>query len=78
MKSFFFQDVPLFEGIINDLFPGVVLPTPDYEVFLEALNENIKKLGLQPAPWFIDKIIQVRNHVSNNLSFLHCNLLCCT
>ena len=66
-----FQDVPLFEGIINDLFPGVVLPTPDYEVFLEALNENIKKLGLQPAPWFIDKIIQVSVREYLRLSYQH-------
>ena len=51
--------MPLFEGIINDLFPGVVLPVPEYECLLEALHENIKKLKLQPHQWFIDKIIQV-------------------
>ncbi len=49
----------MFEGIISDLFPGTVLPTPDYAVFLETLNENIKKLSLQAVPWFIEKIIQV-------------------
>lgn len=48
-----------YQGIISDLFPGVVLPKPDYEVFMEALNENIKKMKLQPVPWFIGKIIQV-------------------
>lgn len=47
------------QGIISDLFPGVVLPKPDYEVFLEALNNNIRKMKLQPVPWFIGKIIQV-------------------
>lgn len=41
------------------MFPGVVLPKPDYEVFMEVLNENIKKMKLQPVPWFIGKIIQV-------------------
>ena len=41
------------------MFPGVVLPKPDYEVFMEVLNENIKKMKLQPVPWFIAKIIQV-------------------
>ena len=54
-----FQDVPLFEGIISDLFPGVELPKPDFGVFLEALKENIAKRKLQAVPWFIDKIIQV-------------------
>jgi len=51
--------VPLFEGIISDLFPGVELPQPDYDVFLDALNTNIAKRKLQSVPWFITKIIQV-------------------
>ncbi|XP_072168572.1 dynein axonemal heavy chain 3-like [Diadema setosum] len=59
LPKFLAQDVPLFEGIIGDLFPGVVLPEPDYVVFLEALKENISKLKLQPVPWFITKIIEV-------------------
>ncbi|XP_025062794.1 dynein heavy chain 3, axonemal [Alligator sinensis] len=59
LAKFLAQDVPLFQGIISDLFPGVVLPTPDYELFVQALNENIKKMNLQPVPWFIGKIIQI-------------------
>ncbi|XP_012866608.1 PREDICTED: dynein heavy chain 3, axonemal [Dipodomys ordii] len=59
LAKFLAQDVPLFQGIISDLFPGVVLPQPDYEVFLEALDINSKKMGLQPVPWFIGKIIQI-------------------
>ncbi|XP_060776842.1 dynein axonemal heavy chain 3 [Neoarius graeffei] len=59
MAKFLSQDVPLFEGIISDLFPGVVLPKPDYELLLKAMHENIVKLKLQPIPWFIGKIIQV-------------------
>ncbi|KAM4829514.1 dynein axonemal heavy chain 3 [Thomomys bottae] len=59
LAKFLAQDVPLFQGIISDLFPGVVLPKPDYEVFLESLNNNSNKMGLQPVPWFIGKIIQI-------------------
>uniref|UniRef100_A0A8C4DXT9 Dynein axonemal heavy chain 3 n=1 Tax=Dicentrarchus labrax TaxID=13489 RepID=A0A8C4DXT9_DICLA len=59
MAKFLAQDVPLFQGIISDLFPGVVLPKPDYELLLKAFNDNIAKLKLQPVPWFIGKIIQV-------------------
>ncbi|XP_034748215.1 dynein heavy chain 3, axonemal isoform X1 [Etheostoma cragini] len=59
MAKFLSQDVPLFQGIISDLFPGVVLPKPDYDLLLKALNDNIAKLNLQPVPWFIGKIIQV-------------------
>ncbi|XP_053327633.1 dynein axonemal heavy chain 3 [Spea bombifrons] len=59
LAKFLAQDVPLFQGIISDLFPGVVLPKPDYDLFVNAVKENIAKLKLQPVPWFIGKIIQI-------------------
>ncbi|XP_042559183.1 dynein axonemal heavy chain 3 isoform X2 [Clupea harengus] len=59
LAKFLAQDVPLFQGIISDLFPGVVLPKSDYELLLQALEDNIAKLKLQPVPWFIGKIVQV-------------------
>ncbi|XP_066465573.1 dynein axonemal heavy chain 3 [Tiliqua scincoides] len=59
LAKFLAQDVPLFQGIISDLFPGVVLPKPDYGLFIKALNDNIQKTNLQAVPWFIGKIIQI-------------------
>ena len=58
--QFLQQDIPLFEGIISDLFPGVVLPKPDYGALETEINKHANNLNLQAIPWFVEKIIQVR------------------
>jgi len=59
LAKFLAFDLPLFAGITSDLFPGVVLPEPDYADLLVAMNEEIEVLELQPHPYFIMKIIQL-------------------
>jgi dynein heavy chain len=57
--KFLAHDLPLFEGIISDLFPGVKKPDADYEDLIGALAVACGDLKVQPVPAFIDKVIQL-------------------
>ncbi|XP_037873641.1 dynein axonemal heavy chain 12 [Bombyx mori] len=58
LPKFLSFDVPLFEGIISDLFPGISLPKPDYENFLNACHDVCENNNLQPMECFLIKVIQ--------------------
>jgi len=41
------------------LFPGIELPTPDYQTLNAAIKEQCKIMNLQNIPVFVEKIQQI-------------------
>ncbi|XP_076243948.1 dynein heavy chain 3, axonemal [Calliopsis andreniformis] len=59
LPKFLAQDVPLFNGIYTDLFPGIDLPKPDRGELIDLLKVRLQKRNLQATDWYIEKIIQI-------------------
>ncbi|KAK3247674.1 hypothetical protein CYMTET_42830 [Cymbomonas tetramitiformis] len=59
IPKFLSHDLPLFAGIISDLFPGVKKPDVDYSVLKTACVEVCEKNNLQVVDVFFEKIIQL-------------------
>lgn len=58
LPKFLSFDVPLFNGIISDLFPNVDLPEADYKHLTDVFNVVCEELNLQPKREFLIKVIQ--------------------
>uniref|UniRef100_A0ABM5EJD6 Dynein axonemal heavy chain 2 isoform X2 n=1 Tax=Pogona vitticeps TaxID=103695 RepID=A0ABM5EJD6_9SAUR len=53
------SDVPLFNAITQDLFPGIECPVIDYGKLKEVLEVELRAMGLQAIPFTITKVIQL-------------------
>ena len=59
MPKFLKDDLPLFENIIQDLFPGIEKPKIDYGKLIDSVVSTAKKSRLQPCKPFLEKVMQL-------------------
>ncbi|KAF5272727.1 hypothetical protein FQA39_LY07754 [Lamprigera yunnana] len=59
LPKFLSDDAILFQGILSDLFPGVMLPVQDYGDFQVAIEESLVNSGMQIEASTIKKVIQL-------------------
>ena len=59
VPKFLEQDLPLFSGILMDLFPGIKVPFVDYGKLQKSIETTLDNMNLQRVPTFITKVIQV-------------------
>ncbi|XP_073510575.1 dynein axonemal heavy chain 2 isoform X2 [Phyllobates terribilis] len=52
-------DLPLFNGIMQDLFPGIDTPPVDYGKLREQIERELRLSGLQVTPFTVTKVIQL-------------------
>ena len=59
VPKFLAPDLPLFAGILTDVFPGIERPQFDYGPLITALTDSILEKNLQPIQIFIRKNIEL-------------------
>ncbi|KAJ3226918.1 Dynein heavy chain 6, axonemal [Clydaea vesicula] len=59
LPKFLAEDVGLFKGILNDLFPGVKIIEQDFGKFVEIMREVLLKKNLEVVDSFNTRIIQL-------------------
>jgi dynein heavy chain len=64
VPKFTSADIPLFRGIVTDLFPTTVLPQANDALLRFALTTVCEKTGLSPEPVFMEKCIQLYETVA--------------
>ena len=59
IPKFLRQDAPLFNALVSDLFPNVVVKEETNDRLLEEISSSMKGKGLQPSDTFVTKTTQL-------------------
>ena len=59
IPKFLKDDLPLFNAIVQDLFPTVTIKDVDYSQFMQNIKKQLLLRGLQPQVAFMNKVIQL-------------------
>ena len=59
LPKFLKDDLPLFNAIVQDLFPTVQIKEANYEYFLKNIKARLAEKTLQPHVPFMNKVIQL-------------------
>ena len=54
LPKFVYEDVPLFLGLISDLFPGLDCPRVRYADFNDAVEATFEEAGYIIVPWQVN------------------------
>ena len=60
LPKFVYEDVPLFIGLIGDLFPGLDCPRVRYPQFNDAVEEALHEAGMINLDIQVDKVSTCR------------------
>ncbi len=63
IPKFLAPDIPLFQGIISDLFPGVQVPDLTSSALSAAIEHRLVEKQLQPLPSLVNKILQLHETI---------------
>lgn len=59
LPKFLSEDVGLFKGILQDLFPGLSIIEQDYGIIVNIMKEIMQEKSLEVLPEFVVRIIQL-------------------
>ena len=55
------NDLPLFETLMSEYFPGILLKEDEHPNYRKAVEETLVRMNLQPTKEMVEKTIEFNN-----------------